>query len=417
MKRYWTLIALVPFIVVCIGMYYIQAAAASNPDFVLQKREGDEKAAAGVQLRGWYDIGARETVIVSQQGSAYSGKQSLVKQIFSSYWGNGDEIERLQKEHRQFMRGKRGFNSFYEDDNLLVYANVISDTTSIGEQYNFRFEVSVLDKKKRHSSAYSVSVPNESLYNWINVIDVQVVGQELKVAAEGMRKMDAADRSENLGFRSELHLYTLGLANDKPRSDQVIPVNLPETPGIELDLRGIEEINALQPKRNIVVEVVSMKASEEGVNSYGPQEIGRQLLAYDLQSGQEAMTKIDSQPVADLLKGPNDRSTIRTFTEGDNVFLTKQDEQAFRMVRYHLPTAKTTAHDIQVNNVFTSTAKNNLVYILTNGIENRQEPPTLMIADIDTGKNVYQGTIKIKEADNAGAGELRKLILDQISVK
>lgn len=402
MRRYWLTIVLVPFIVLCIGTYYIQAESR-YPEFVLQKQEGDEKEAAFVLLRGQYGENSRpETVTIGSQGSEYDGERSFFARI-APYWGS-EEVKKLAEEHRNFMRGKREPFSFYEDDDLLVYANVKGD--DFGKQLkNARFSVSLLDKKTGRSSSYEVGVPNGNLYNWIYVYDVQVVGDQVKVVTQ----------NNDANSRSEIHLYSFGLRNGEAPADQIL-FREQESENMKTNIGGGFEENAVRPSRYIVFHAIQLKQAQGGQSGYGGypmEEAGAQLLVFDIQTGQEV--KIESREINDLLRDGT-RHAFSLSLQGDNIFLANKSGEGVRVIRYNIPEAKTTVNDVGIDSVVHTTLKNGRLYMLIGKNMGRQELPSLAVADASTGKLLYKGTISLKGTEPDRTDALRKLFVYDLLV-
>lgn len=398
MRRYWILIVLVPLIVLCVGAYYVQADSR-YPEFVLEKQEGDEKEAAAVLLRGQFGQNHRQgAVTVGLQGSEYSSEQSFFARI-APRWGR-EEIKKLAEEHRNFIRGKRNPLSFYEDDNLLAYADVTGDFSNSG-LYNFRFAVSLLDKKNGRSSSYEVSVPNGNLYTQINVYDVQAIGGQLKAVTQNYK----SDGS------SEIHLYSLALTNGQAPVDQI----LLQSENADSNILGGYEANALRPSRYVVFHAVQFHKVQNAHGDYSREEAGGRLFVFNIENGQEV--RIESPEISDLLSGGARQDAFSINSEGDNLFLAKKTGQGVRLIQYNIPEAKISVKDIQTDFVVYTTVKNGRLYMLVKKNTDREELPSLAVADAGTGNLLFKGSISLKESEPRRTGEFSKLFIHDLLVK
>lgn len=404
MRRYWFSIILFPLIVLCVGTYYIQAESR-YPEFVLEKQEGDEKEAAAVQLQGQFRQGSmRDAVNIGLHGSEYAGEKSFLARI-APYWGR-EEVKKLAEEYRNFMRGKREHFSFYEDERLLVYANVKEKYSGSG-QYSFRFTVSLLDKKTYRSSSYEVNVPNGNLYNRVIVNDVQVVGEQLKVVTQNYNNNGNTEIVE-------IHLYTLGLTDAKEPVDQVLFQSRGNT-DMNTNIGMGNEENVIHPNKYIVIHSVQIEKVQNDRGGYTMKETGGQLHVFDIQSGQEV--KLESQEISEFLSGGARENRLGISLQGDNLFLAKKTGKGTRVVRYNIPEARLTAHDVQTDSVDNLTLMNGRLYMLTKKYADKEELPSLVVADADTGKLLFKGDISLKGTESNRADELGNLYIYDLLVK
>jgi hypothetical protein len=403
MKRFWLSILLVPLIVAGVGSYYIQAAAHRMPEFVLQRQSGDEQAAARVSFQGAYGIREfRETVSIDAQGSEYYREKSLFDKLSSPDWGSWD-LKRLIERYPQFMRGKREVRALYEDENRLAYANVKGEGSE--GRRNFRFAVSVLDKKQdRTVSSYEAAVPNGKLYQQILVHDVQVVGEQLKVVTVNY----------TYNGQQEPHLYTLGLQSGQAPMDQTLPYEPSGSPDIETFLEEGYPSNAAEPSRYTVLYAMLTKKVKEADGSYSFEEMGGRLLVYDIRSGQEV--KIDSQEISDFLSGGRQGHLIEH--EGDSLYFAKQTGQGVTVIQYDIAGAKSVERSVQTGaDLRFMDLDDRRLYMVTGSDQKGFAPPSLVIADVTTGSTIYQGTIALKEADRYPAETLNNLMIHGFTVK
>lgn len=428
MRRYGLSIVFVLLIVISIGTFYIQTTASSYPDFILKKQYGDEKEIEGVSLRGQYfNNRINATINVSSAGTKYMNERSLFGLIDPYYWDNG-EVKQIVSEHRQFMRGKRGFNGIYEDDQLLVYAEAKSDDSVSSGVRRFYFEVSVLDKKQNKTWSYEVSVPDGELNRIINVLDVQVFGDEIVVVTSNFNMID-----------SEYHRYSLGLKSNQIPLDQLIMLPQPQNVEIErsgtvvnFNVQRVYETSITKPSQyNIFYAIQTQTVPESNnminsnnvsvqlINPVTSQEIvSAQMIVYDLQTGREV--KIDSQEVIEFLETQSGTNLMNFDMDGDNVFLTKQSNQGVIVMEYNIPNDKATIHDVQLDDqtdaVIYKVIKNQRLYMLMGDVTDSNQP-SLIIVDLNSDKMIYKGTIELNETEQYKTNELNKLSFYHIVVK
>src|SRR5690625_1575955 len=109
MKKYWILIVISVVMIASIGTFYIQSVFATNdkPAFVLEKISGDEKEVDSLLIGGSYYgeltyIG--EDFEIDLEGTRYLDDSSFFERVEGMY--GSSQIKQLQKDYRNFMRGK-----------------------------------------------------------------------------------------------------------------------------------------------------------------------------------------------------------------------------------------------------------------------------------------------------------------------
>src|SRR5690625_1775022 len=122
MKRYWKFVLLVSVIVLTFSTFYIQSSFATKglPRFKIEHQNGDPAELEKMLIRGYYyddNIGA--ILKINQEGTVYEKRQSYVSMLKAENYF-ADDIVRLQKKYRNFMRNKQEGNEvFFENDEFL----------------------------------------------------------------------------------------------------------------------------------------------------------------------------------------------------------------------------------------------------------------------------------------------------------
>src|SRR5690625_3643108 len=127
MKRYWKLITIATVIVLTIGTFYIQSSLAKNkyPTFSIKHQSGDETLVENVTIHGTYNEGDVwiGNIGISIEGMTEHNQFSYLDMLTGKYLDT--EIKRLQKEHRNFMRGKGEDTSlFFDDKDTLAFVDI-----------------------------------------------------------------------------------------------------------------------------------------------------------------------------------------------------------------------------------------------------------------------------------------------------
>ncbi|MEX2460496.1 MAG: hypothetical protein WD469_04235 [Paenibacillaceae bacterium] len=409
MKRYWKIAVLVPFIILCIGTYYIEASGSVYPDFYLKLQSGNEKEASLVSLHAMY---RNQPFTFNSEGSIYQNEQSFWESLEPKYY-DAKELQKLQKEHRQFMRNKTEWNSFYEDDQVIGYVNIHTQNSSAEETSDSSFEVSVYNKKRNESSSFKVKLPQEKGNYSMGITDVQIVGQTMKLVTSNYKYNKYYRVNTGNNSITEIHLYTLDLDKENITGDQMILSDASLDENIRIDILDVRDFKPTLQNHYAVFQVAYSKkrVSEDAFTKYD--RTNREFFVYDLQSNQQIT--IQAEPISELLKGNNELSFNYN---GDEFYLTVWLEQmGVRIIRFNLTKNKimndliveSKQFQTDINSVSNMRIANERLYMR---VSSKRGDPGLAIADLNTGGVVYQGVISRK--DNK---ELRNLLIDDINIE
>ena len=187
MKRYWKLVILSIITVIVIGTFYISAGSAEKTDLTIEfeKVSGNEEELKDLIFYGEYLVGNMyQSLQITTEETIRRNDISFIDQLSPQY--DAPIFQKLIKNHKRFMRGKRlSPSSYYEDEHVLVYANFKGDFDR-GPNRNVDFEIEILDKKTNESISFSADVPFLEKYEWLNIEEVQVVHDELKLVVQGL---------------------------------------------------------------------------------------------------------------------------------------------------------------------------------------------------------------------------------------
>lgn len=216
MRKYWKSIFLITFIVVVVGIFYIKADTVSNSfaQFKFEKKEGNDAAVEEIVINGDLFAGmfSYEPFRIDNQGTTYLRDESFIKRFRGFY--PDMYIERLQKEQRNFMRGKvEEPKSYYEDENVLAYGAIPYEFWTAD---NFKFDIAVLDKKTNDTVSFSLPIPNRADYWNVEPYGVLLDGKELSIIT--VNEEMSNDMVENVSA----HIYTFDIEKEQLINEELI---------------------------------------------------------------------------------------------------------------------------------------------------------------------------------------------------
>ena len=383
MKHYWKLLSLIVFVSLVTGAFYIQGSLASNgnPDFVIEKRSGDEKLVKNLVVVGNLEIGnyIQDTLYIDDTETVYESERSFIENLDNAYFS--PEIKRLQQEYRNFMRGKINNPSlFYEDENHVAYAYINWDKSSLGPT-RFFFDIAVLDKDSKEVTVIQESLPKDRAYSYAQVWDVQWIDGKLKVAAEVYTDIN--------GRTSEIHLYTFELKSQQLTEDRLLS-SIDKEKNSNSNATFLTEEMDIREKKELLIEESTWesepyRAMAEKVNS--------QLRLYNYET--DEMMSIE-----------NPEFEFDHISLYDSIiYFMKKTENGLKIHLYDI--AKSTYLDehtlpIEIpsnildenDSAFPSfTIKDDRIY-LTSPYKDAQTKASVLVADVKTWDILYEGTIE-----------------------
>ncbi|GIQ71356.1 hypothetical protein DUZ99_17990 [Xylanibacillus composti] len=371
MTRYWLPVLVLVLIVSSVGTYYIRGTASHLPQFVLVPQQGEAKEAEGVTIRGMYSYPRiSPAVTIGLKGSKYVSEQSLLESMEPYSWSSG-EIRQLAKNHRQFMRGKRADQAFYQDDRLLVYVGLKEDRAY--GAWRYWFEVSILDKQEQQTTKYEVSISDLNMYAFYHIEDVQVIGEELAILMNGYRSS---------GEEREYRRYNLGISDGAMLSSEAVSF-----PGqTSENVRKVYESNVTKAAQYYVFYTLA----DEG---YVP----AQLMRYELRTGE--METLQSPVIDEFLEFQSSDDYVNMTTDGDILYMTLYGEQEVRVLEYNLADDQVVIRPFEVKGAKLSYIDRDRMYLLSQA--DPASPASFIIVQLSSGELLFEGTIEGKSAKHA----------------
>jgi hypothetical protein len=398
MKRYWNLLGMTLAIILCIGTFYTKLALSDSrlPSFVLDTQFGNKKAVGDFVISGEYTSEKiSSTLRIEKNGSHLINQKSLFSQITNSL--QPLDLQNLQQNYRNFMRGKRGtLSNFYVDQNKVIYAEIESSGQNRVAPIDFTLSVGVLDKNGLSHPSTSFSLPIYSNAVFMNVSDVQLEGDQLKIVTYNSK--DNGDQ--------EVHLYSIDVGKQKLEGDS----KLFSVPGVTNDtgnapsLQVVTESDKTQPNNLIAILVNTSK-------TYHPK-----FYVVNLLSGNKTELSLPKGFAQSSNSESQNEETI--YLTGTKLEFLKATEQGLTLVSYDMMTKKQ-GQPIKISflnkekQLPMTCIKNDKFYVMT-----QFEPAKdhfLIVKDLNTGKTLYKGKIKVEKGKlNSGQDSLR---LDGIDIR
>ncbi|MGO4496572.1 hypothetical protein AB4114_11800 [Paenibacillus sp. 2RAB27] len=397
MKRYWLLATLIPFCVIAMGTYYVSGTSDQKQEFVLKTMKGLESDAAGLQIKVNMD-GITTTVSTKGSESEVEQLSYLERLDAESYYE--DDLKRLVKEQRSFMRGKNDVDAFYEDDQVLAYVGTEAHNDASKKQSN-RLTISIMGKLNQETSSFQVRADKKN-DEYINIHDVQVKDQIMKVLVNRMRT-DKYPQFYHVGY----DMYTIDLTNKSLlKSEQILAA---ETQANEIRTTtwyiagnarigpsGYAIFDRSENKIIDKVESQTVKRNEGLVN--------REIRVYDIWNGQ--WRTLQSEPLHSFLMEDNSMGmsiqyanqelSMAAISENKDTHVMVVNVAENKMIRdVQLPLQALQKEWGRVNY---SVVEKDRLYLLMSG----RPKPSAAIIELQTGNILYQGEVERKDQNSIG---------------
>lgn len=408
MKRYWLLATLIPFCVLAIGTYYVSGAADQKPEYVLKTIKGLESDGAGLQIK--VDMDGIQS-IVSTKGSESEVEQlSYLEKLDANYYYDND-LKRLVKEYRSFMRGKNDVNAFYEDSKLLAYVGTEAHN-DVSKRQSDMLTISIMGKSDQKKSSFQIRT-NKKIDEYIGIHDVQVKDQVMKVLVNRL-KTDKYPQFYHVGY----DMYTIDLTSKSLLKNEQILAAETQANEIRTTTWYISGKAQLGPSGYAIFDRSENKIVDK-VESQTVQRneglVNREIRVYDIWNGQ--WQTLQSEPLHSFLMDDHSIGmSIQYVNEELSLAAISEDKDTHVMI-VNVAENKV-IRDVQLSLQaiqkewgranYTFVEKDRL-YLLMSG---RPKPATAIV-ELQTGKILYLGEVGRKDQNrnvyiNANGIEVQK---------
>ncbi|MGM7721499.1 hypothetical protein [Metabacillus sp. Hm71] len=402
MNRYWKLISIVLITVFVIGFFYIQSSTAmsNNPEFIIKKVSGSDDEGKKLSVFGEYITQGRhqDTVRIDEQETIYTNELSYIESLNGVY--NTPEIKLLQRNYRNFMRGKElNPTLFYEDEAYLAYANIEGDYYELDHRpSNFTFELEVLDKESKEVTSINETLPKQKEYSFAYVVDVQKLDDKLKVLVQ-------IESAINQSYETveEIHIYTFDLKSQTLIGDDIVVSSgssqQNENSTISNRLSIFNDLETIQPQHYLLIEKVKVKEVQEGDES-STEEIDQTFTLYNYETNEHK----------ELFNEKQQMDFENIYLYGSTIYFINITANGLEILPYQIENRKfSTKQTIDINiperldesGSSTIKLKNNRMYVVSPYKDLKTEA-VILVADLKTWKTVYEGAI---EATNSSKSE------------
>ncbi|WP_338471689.1 hypothetical protein R4Z10_02640 [Niallia sp. XMNu-256] len=387
MKRYWKLIILSLVTVVVIGTFYTQASLANKAgiNIEFEKITGNEEELKDLMIYGDYSIGHMyQPLQITTEGTVNPYDRSFIEQLSPA--NSSPIFKDWIKDHKKFMRGKDLIPSnFFENESILVYASFKGNFHDYPKQ-NIAFDIDILNKNSGETFSIQTDVPFLEKYDWMNIEDVQLVDNELKLLVRGF----------GMEGGNDLKVYTFDVKEQQIVGNDTI-VSLETASNSWTEMVIINELhNSITSQKYYVIKLETFEAEEvqsDGFTSSTegePKTIANEVLLYNIENDEVKQWAIPDEMKALLDMSIISQSSIYTYMQLDEgIEVSQYDLEKEKWI------GKQTFHlkqSIDNENPPFIKIMSGKIYM----ISATDDGHTLLIGDLNTGKSLYEGKLVVK---------------------
>ncbi|MEK5037543.1 hypothetical protein [Sporosarcina sp. FSL K6-3457] len=387
MKRYWKVISICLITILVIGTFYIQSslATSNHGKIEFEKVSGDEDELQNIMLIGNFlpdDSNLYQRLQITNEETIDSTNLSFFQRLSKA--GTPDLLEDLVEKHKHFMRSKELIpNYFFEDEQIVAYVNIKNSNKQ--QMKELTFDIEVLTKQSEEVTAFQVDVPQKENNYSMNVVDIQVINNDLKIITRG-------------GNREELRVYTIDRNTQKLVSDEMITA-VPVVENSWSDLSIIDDtFYSIGKQKYLLIKIEVFDRNSPYRDDGKRHAVVDELILYDTENNQAK--KIDKP--SEMVESMDSSSAIYDST----IFIPSQTANSVEVHQYDIENDKW-GEILSFDLSDTKDNERGFHTQIVNGklytIRDTDHGHTIVISDLQTGKSLYQGKLKV-----TNQGEVQK---------
>ncbi|WP_249871428.1 hypothetical protein [Oceanobacillus saliphilus] len=395
MKRYWKLISIVLITVLVIGTFYIQTGIAKSelPEFDIKTISGNEAELDRIALLGHYGSGGLiDYLEITESGTEYASGDSFLRQLSGNY--TSSEVKRLQKNYRNFMRGKNnGMGTFFENESIVAYAKLGMDSMSVSNYQPHSIDISILNKETKKETSFDISIVDDnyqSMYIYAVYVD-----EEMKILTNNSYYDSQAGKE-----RTEVHVYSIDISAEKLVNDDVILNTEDASPKTIAGIHIPGNLDETDTTNYLLKREIHKEVSDERESYY--ELTDAELFLYDIGTNELEPINLSN----DYLM-----NAYPIFINDAFIYFLQEDEGELKIVIYNVATK-----EVERNQTFNFSnndplydsfykIKDEKLYII-NTYYKFAASGSIFIADINTGETLFEGTIEMDNSDQQRMSDL-----------
>ncbi|PEL08176.1 hypothetical protein [Bacillus sp. AFS017336] len=412
MKRYRNLAIIAVVTTISIGTFFTKVAMSESklPKFYLKTEKGDSKYVKDLMINAGYGQDGNRGLSITTAGSEYNSN-SILSDLNNDHY-DLKKLSDLQKEERNFMRGKDSSSSqFYIDKDFAWYANVKGgrlDGAYTDKNNHFKLYIDGLDRQSKDRYTFKLDIPGEENFSYISVQDVQLIGKDIVVTTSQNKTYKNTnsgayvDQNENVVYRINV--------NQKKIVNQTVISKSTNDPNnhTHTEIQNIiQESDPTVPSKYAIYKKANLKDITQENGETTSEEINSELVLFNLETGKNEALNL-SKEQKEQVKQSNE------LIDNGNLYFVNQDDKGLSILKYNLNDKKVEGEALLISKLSNDPSNykifNGKLYAFTSNDENQKEiNKKLLIADLSNGHIIYEGKIDVKNVKDNSSKALKKL--------
>jgi hypothetical protein len=365
--------------IIVIGTFYIQTSMAEeNTKFEFEKISGNQNEVNNLSIYATYGIGNQlQSLQISSKGTTRFENLSLIQEFTMN---NNGPLHHLVREHKSFMRGKDLLgNNLYEDENILVYASMKRENAfDVINDYplDINMDIEVLNKISDRTVSTELHIPKKENYGWMDVVDVQVFDDELKVFTRGFGTQGGND----------LRVYSFKLDGLKLRNNERI-ASAPIVKNGWSEVRILNQFYSTKPEKYLLIKIDSFKDQQVEGEVVTKSAGSDQLIVYDMEKKLNKKVTI-----------PEDLSLDTITISNSKIFIVSPSGNGLEVSQYDIEKEEW-GQNLHFDFLETQPSEDDSFITLLEGkvyqFASNKNGHFIFIGSLTTGETLYEGKIKV----------------------
>lgn len=406
MKRYRNLAVIAAITTISLGAFYTKVATSESnlPVFYISTEQGETKHANNIEIQAnLIENNINRGLTITTKGNEYKKDNSIFAEINRKTFSL-ENLNTLQNEEKNFMRGKINESNFYLDKDYVWYADVRGKNLNFEARNNgYKLYIDGLDLQSKDRFKFKVEIPNEEEYSYIGIEDVQLVGKELVVTTF---------QNKNYG-ENERYIYRISINKKQMIDSKQFTLDKGEDATIHTEYRNPSEIDSTKSKKYYVYKQVKMKNTNQENGEVISEEIHSGMHIMNLETGKEEKVNLTKEQL--------EMSKQSELFQSDNMlYFISHNDQNVTVLKYSLERKKIEGEPTVISKESgVSFSGNKIIDGKLYTIANREngENRSIYIVDLATGKTIYEGAIKVKNTQENKEQLLKKLELYEFNLR
>ncbi|WP_088041451.1 hypothetical protein [Bacillus sp. EAC] len=424
MKRYRNMAVIAAVTTLSLGIFYTKVATSESkqPNFYLATEKGNSKEVKNIVLNAGYNKnGIDNNLRITTSGSEYRNSNLIFDQFNTNFF-EIQKLNDLQKEEKNYMRGKTLSSGFYIDKNYIWYADARGKHAGYNEKNNgYKLYIDGMDRQNKDRFKFKLDIPKEEEYSYINVEDIQLIGKEIVVTTYQNKTNFSDNHNGNMNEvvdQNERVMYRINVSQKKIVETKVF--NLSKNEGnIHTDVQTTGSSDPTQPNNYFVYMEMESKNTVQQNGDSTSELIRSDLHVINMKTGKDEPLNLSKEQL-EIAK------QSELMLDSNFLYIVNRNDKGQTVLKYSLERKMLDGEPIKINIPLQKkeTMINNMIlkgklymYPTSTGESVSSSNGMVIIIDLSDGKVIYEGRVKLKNTKEHNMELVKKLYFYDLRIQ